>query len=232
MPNRFNPTFDFQRDVFDFANDVNLPRQQGTALVKSRFHHRCEGMTRACQQFWRGARFEPGDRLDIVEEKRRVAQILRRPVYWPPLGRSERQVLPGYEGLRAFSRVHVAWLPWLFNNLLRTHFHLGVQRMAYPFTRKGQQRHARGTLHDLALGTLVALHASRFPVVSINHFIVCFSASETESVIEFMAYDPNRPSTPIRLTYDKDGRQFIYPKTHYFNGGPVNVNRAYRNFLW
>ncbi len=232
MPTRIHPTFDFQRDVFDFANDVNLPRQQGASLVKSRLHHRCEGMSRAWQQFWNGVRFEEGARLDPAEEQRRVVQILRRPVWKPPLGRNERQVLPGYEGLRAFSRIHVAWLPWLFDTLLRTHLRLGVQRMVYPFTRQGQQRQALLTLQNLTAGEPVVLHCSRFPIISINHFVVCFSASDTGPILELKAYDPNRPTAPIMLTYDKARRQFSYPKTHYFNGGPVHVNRAYRSRLW
>lgn len=232
MPTRIQPSFDFQRDIFDFANEVNLPRQCGTEVIKSHLRRRCEGMSRAWQQFWSAARFEEGDRLEIAEEKRRVLQILRRPVWKPALGWNERQVIPGYEGLRAFSRIHVAWLPWLFDSLLRTHFRLGVQRMAYPFTRKGQERQALRTFQDLAVDEPVVLHCSRFPVISINHFVVCFAASDAGPVVELKAYDPNRPLAPIVLAYDKEGRQFTYPKTHYFNGGPVNVNRAYRSCLW
>lgn len=224
--------FDFQNDVFDFANDVNLPRQQRDTIVKSHFHHRCEGITRAWQKFWRGSRFIKGERVSLKEEKQRVRQILHRRVYLPPLLKEARLTLPGYDNLKEFSRIHVSWLPWLFNTLLQTHFYPGVQRMAYPFTRRGQQKEAFELLEDLAKGELMAVHVSRFPIVTINHFIICFSALETSTEIEFQAYDPNRPIIPIQFRFDKTSRWFIYPKTRYFDGGPVNANRAYRNFLW
>ena len=225
-------TFDFQRDTFDFVNDVNLPCEHGGTVVKRRLRRCCEGMTRAWHKFWYGARFISGERLPLEEEKLRTLKILQKPVYLPALPENARVVLPGYEGLRAFSRIHVSWLPWRFDSLLRTHFRLGVQRMAYPFTRRGQQLQASSLSERLRAGRISVVHASRFPVISINHFVICFSASEMNDKIEFQAYDPNRPTAPITLHFDKTSRHFHYPKTMYFLGGPVNVSIAYGSRLW
>ncbi len=225
-------TFDFQRDVFDFANDVNLPFEENGEIIKRKLHHRCEGITRAWLQFWKGARFAGGNRMDLLEEKKRVARILRRHAYLPSLPEEERVVLPGYGGLREFSRAHVSWLPWLFNTSLRTHLCPGVQRMVYPFSRWGQQREAQGMGEALGRGEPIVVHASQFPNMNINHFVVCFGMEETPEGMEYQAYDPNRPSTPMALRFDKATRWFSYPKTHYCEGGRVQLNRAHGSIFW
>ena len=80
-------------------------------------------------------------------------------------------------------------------------------------------------------GRLPILHVVTFPRLTINHVLVLFGVSTTPAGLEFQCYDPNICEKPLLLTYEQAGRTFIYPRTHYFPGGQVNVYEIYRGLF-
>ena len=59
---------------------------------------------------------------------------------------------------------------------------------------------------------------------------VILGSSEAAGKIEFRCYDPNICEAPITLIFDRDRRRFIFPRTHYFQGGLVNAYEIYRGW--
>jgi len=54
------------------------------------------------------------------------------------------------------------------------------------------------------------IHLVRFPRITINHAVVVFDASPTESGIRFLTYDPNYPDEPQALLYERRTRSFTF----------------------
>jgi hypothetical protein len=102
--------------------------------------------------------------------------------------------------------------------------------MVAPFTRGGQARTAAQL--ETAIARLPIVHVVTFPHVTINHVLLIFGVSATASGLEFRCYDPNICEKPILLRYDRASRTFIYPRTHYFQGGKVNVYEVYRGWFF
>ncbi len=48
--------------------------------------------------------------------------------------------------------------------------------------------------------------------------------------LKFSASDPNDPSKPLKLEFDRHRRSFVLPPTHYFPGGQVNVYQVYHRW--
>jgi len=72
------------------------------------YHHRCFVMTRSARQFFYHAQFDPT--LPVVEPARYRA-LIREVISRSPRrisAEDRRIVIPGYEGLRAFTRAHQA----------------------------------------------------------------------------------------------------------------------------
>jgi hypothetical protein len=70
----------------------------------------------------------------------------------------------------------------------------------------------------------------RFPKITINHAILVFGAEEKEDQIQFACYDPNDPSEPALLTFDRQEQRFSFPRNTYFKGGQVNVYQIYKSW--
>ena len=46
----------------------------------------------------------------------------------------------------------------------------------------------------------------------------------------FLAYDPNEPTRPARLIYDRARRTFSLPANRYWRGGDLNVFEIFRRW--
>ncbi len=230
-------SFRFERDTFAFAHE--LVWQYRFDPVTGRmttfrtqppptYFHRCFVMVRSARQFFFHARFEPGLPAAEAQTYRR---LIREIVSRSPRrvsAESERVVVPGYEGLRAFSQAHEPLLkagcggPWE-SYFVRSHW-----RMVFPVWGGHQERTAQRLRQALRQGSVPIVHLFRFPHVTINHGIALFGATESAQHIQFTAYDPNIPGHPTQLNYDPVSRTFGFPQNHYFAGGVVSVIEAYR----
>ena len=187
------------------------------------YYHRCFVMVRSTRQFFYHARFEPNRPIAEAEIYRR---LIREVVARSPrraCAESERVIIPGFDGLRSFSRAHEPLLkselggPWQ-SYFLRSHW-----RMIFPVMPWHRERIAKKLKRSLAKRSLTLVHLFRFPRITINHGIVLYGLSETEQATEFDAYDPNIPEHSVKLVYEKQRRVFTFAPSRYWGGGPLSV---------
>jgi len=76
------------------------------------------------------------------------------------------------------------------------------------------------------------VHLIRFPRITINHAVIIFDAKEDPKSIILSIYDPNQPSAPRTLIYDRATRTFNFPANDYFPGGRVDVYEIYKGWLY
>lgn len=234
------PRFDFDRDAFAFPNELiweyDFDPATGAASSRRReprpsYAHRCFALVRAVRQFHYHARFEPtAARGDDATYAALVRSVLARDPR-RPCAPDRTIAIPGYAGLRELSRDREpllkaacggAWRSYA----LRSHWHVVV-----PVTRRHQARTARELLDAAAGDRAPIVHLLRFPSLAINHGMVVFDGAPTESGAAFLAYDPNDPARPARLTYDRATRTFSLAPNRYFRGGTLTVIEIFRRFL-
>ena len=233
--------FQFDRDTFAYANELvweyRFDPQTGNMTLRFNqprpsYTHRCFVMVRSARQFFFHARFDPEQPTATADIYRQLVReiVSRSPRH--PSADKDRVVMPGYDGLRSFSRAQEpalkascggAWQSYV----LRSHW-----RMILPVGRAHQERMAGQLAHSLSSGRAPIIHLFRFPRITINHGIILYGLAETNSGLRFDAYDPNIPDRPTELNYHKSERVFCFPPNHYWAGGPVNVVEVYCGWLY
>ena len=229
---QFVRPFRFERDTFAFPHELVWqyhfdPATGAMTTFRSdpppTYYHRCFVMVRSTRQFFYHARFAP--ELPTVEPEA-YRQIIREIVSHNPRqarAESERVAVPGYDGLRSFSRAHESLLkaelggPWQ-SYFLRSHW-----RMIFPVTRWHRERMSRKLKRSLPQRGLTLVHLFRFPRITINHGIVLYGLTESEQTLEFEAYDPNIPEHPVKLVYERERRAFTFAPSRYWGGGVLSV---------
>jgi hypothetical protein len=225
-------TFQFERDTFAFPHELVWqyhfdPVTGAMTTFHSNppptYYHRCFVMVRSTRQFFYHARFAP-ERPPVEPEdyRRIIREIISRN---PRRGcaESERVAVPGYDGLRSFSRAHEPLLkaelggPWQ-SYFLRSHW-----RMIFRVSGRFQEKMAEKLKQSLPKRSLTLVHLFCFPRITINHGIMLYGLTESERNMEFEAYDPNIPAQPVKLTYDRERRKFNFPSSCYWGGGTLSV---------
>jgi hypothetical protein len=225
-------TFQFDRDTFAYRHELvwqyHFDPITGAMSVSKNdppptYYHRCFVIGRAVRQFFYHARFEPDSPpVDSNAYQKLVRQVIAR----NPRQRcaeTECIVIPGFEGLRAFSQAHEQLLkancgaPWE-SYFLRSHW-----RMIFPVPTWYREMMVKKLKKSLPKRTLTLVHLFRFPQITINHGIVLYGFTESEQSIEFEAYDPNIPEHPVKLVYEKGSKQFTFAANRYWGGGPLKV---------
>lgn len=231
--------FDFARDTLSYTNELVWEYQFDERSGETNFRRRkpppeyalrCFAMVRLTRQFFQSARFDASrPEADAATYRRLIRQVVRsNPRRRLPEG--EQVVIPGFADLRSFSRAQESLLKKAGGGPWRSYFQRGHWRMVFPFTRRGQERTARALLESIRAHCLPIVHVTRFPKLGINHALLLFDAEERTEEIRFRAYDPNDPGAPIVVVFERTGRRFLYPRTRYFLGGPVNVHEVYRHW--
>src|SRR5208282_648053 len=200
--------FRFERDTFAFAHElvwkyhfdpVTGAMTTYRADPPPTYYHRCFVMVRATRLFFDYARFAPdlppADELTYRKLIRKI--ITRNPRR--ACAESDRLVIPGYDGLRAFSQTHEPLLkaecgaPWE-SYFLRSHW-----RMIFRVSGRFQEKMAEKLKRSLQQRGVSLVHLFRFPHITINFVFIVPAITETELQIEFTAYDPNIPAYPVKL---------------------------------
>lgn len=233
--------FDFECDAFAFANETKWSyaadpatgRQVSTPRVpEPDYTLHCFVVVRAARQFWLHARFDPAlaapDESACRELIRAVVSRSAQTESAPGM----KVVIPGYGGLREFSRAHEGLLKASCGGAWQSYFQRGNWRMTFPFSRRHQAVEAARLAGTVRQGKPPIVHALRFPQLTINHTLLLFGAVETADGITFRAYDPNVPEREVPLTYDRATRTFSLPPLHYFVGGRVDVYEIYRGWIY
>ena len=233
--------FQFDRDTFAFANELfwEYRMDPSTGAVTTfrntpppRYAHRCFVMVRSARQFLYHARFDATQPVADAPTYRHLirAVVSRNPRR--PSPDASMIVIPGYDNLRALSQAQESLLKaecggaWQ-SYCLRSHW-----RMVFPISRQHQEQTARQLLQSFRTRWAPIVHLVRFPQLTINHGIVLMDATETDTGIQFAAYDPNVPAHPTELTYRRAERTFHFPRNHYWAGGPLNVIEVYRGWIY
>jgi hypothetical protein len=228
--------FLFERDTFAFTNELvweyrfdPVTGAMSTCPCKPppAYHHRCFVLARSVRQFFYHAHFDPN--LPVADPP--VYQELIREVIARnprrPGPEAAKVVIPGYEGLRAFSQAQAPLLKADLGAAWESYFVRSHWRMILPTTRRHQERMVRQLVQSFSVRLAPIIHLYLFPSLKINHGIVLYHFTESDQGIEFDAYDPNISKHPVKLFYDRSARTFSFPPTLYWAGGPLNVYEMY-----
>jgi hypothetical protein len=233
--------FVFARDSFAYANELvweyRMDPARGKRVLSSRepkpqYAHRCFALARVARQFFYHAQFAKEQEVASDEVCRQLvrAVIARHPRI--PSGPEEKIVIPGFTGLREFSRVHERLFKLECGGAWRSYFLRSHWRMAMPFTRAHQTRTANNLMATLRQNRLPILHLVKFPAMTINHCIVLFNIRETESGWEFESYDPNNANASEQLTFDRKSQTFFLAPNACWPGGVLNVSHICRSWFF
>lgn len=227
--------FEFQNDTFAFPNELVWEYHYDTKgnWVSNRrnppaeYAQHCFVLARSTRQFFLNARFDPT--LPKADEKT-YRELVRKVATSNPrhaLPADGKIVIPGYADLRDFSAAHEQLLKESCGGAWQSYFQRGHWRMIFPFSRRQQAQVADSLTNHLVSGDLLVVHVVRFPQLTINHAVVLFGFNAEGNKIAFQMYDPNHPSKPEALTYDRATRTFQMPANDYFPGGRVDVYEVY-----
>jgi hypothetical protein len=229
--------FEFDRDCFAFPNELlwEYGFDPATAapsvrrrVPAPRYAHHCFVLVRAARQFLYHARFDPAaGRADDAGYRRLIREVLARSPRRPS-GAGDRIVIPGYAGLRELSAARESLVKEQCGGAWRSYLQRSHWRMVFPVSREHQRRTARGLLEAIARDDAPLVHLLRFPSLTINHGMVIFDGARTPAGAQFLAYDPNAPEHPARLTYDDRTRTFHLPPNRYWRGGALDAVEIFR----
>lgn len=236
-----NLPFDFQRDTFAYTNElvwayrINPETKEQSWHLRNKspeYSHHCFVMVRSARQFWWHARFDRSlPPVDGESYRRLVEDVIRRS---DRRGSPEdrKVVIPGFDGLRAFSLAHPKLLQEECGGAWQSYFQRGHWRMVLPFARSGQQAMASRLHERIAGGKPCVVHLVKFPSLKINHAVLLHGVRSETGKLVFSSYDSNDPGQPLELVYWEEERRFEFPVTGYFVGGEVNVYEIYRNWIY
>lgn len=240
------------QDTFAFANELKWEYTYNPATGKMdhrprrpspKFTNRCVPMARAARQFLFHSTFEPQQPpVGEAEYARLVKQVLARSPH-KVSSPSHCVSIPGYTNLHDFSAAHPEVLQRAIGGAWQSYVQSRNWRMVFPFSRKGQEKLFEQLCQSVSRHAYFPpiVHAVTFPSLALNHVVVVTATAEPGEVrryapgvepvataVYFMAYDPNTPEQPLILWYEREERRFYFPRTDYFQGGPVNLYLIYR----
>ncbi len=224
--------FCFERDTFAFAHELVWkyhfdPVTGAMTTYKTdpppTYYHRCFVLVRATRLFFDYARFAPElPQTDAPTYEKIIRQIIASNPR-KKCADENRFVIPGFDGLRSFSRAHENILKANCGAAWESYFLRSHWRMIFRVYGRFQEKMAEKLKRSLHKRGVALVHLFRFPRITINHGIVLYGFAETETQIEFTAYDPNIPAHPVTLVYEKQRRVFNFAPNIYWGGGRLNV---------
>ena len=224
--------FQFYRDTFAFAHElvwqyhfdpVTGAMTTHQADPPPTYYHRCFVLVRATRLFFDYARFAPEEPAADIETYRHLVRKIIASNPRRACAEAERIVIPGYDGLRSFSRAHEALLKAECGAAWESYFLRSHWRMIFPVSGRFQEKMAEKLKRSLHKRGVALAHLFRFPRITINHGIVLYDFTEPARQIEFEAYDPNLPEHPVKLIYEKSRRTFTFAPNTYWGGGGLSV---------
>ena len=219
------PAIRFGVDTLAFANESRSKNRGKPDL----YANWCFVMARAVTQFHRFARFEPSaPRLTAAEYAERVRRITARAPWREALPADDRIVIPGYASLYEFSRAEEAAVKAGLHGRFVSWIHWTNWRVAFPVPDVQQEGVAHETLEELQAGRPVQWLITNLPSVELNHTLLVYDYRVGEGQgIDFIAYDPNDPTTPDVVRFDVQARRFWSTRIFDTSVGPVRAFRMY-----
>jgi hypothetical protein len=232
--------FNYNRDTLSFANWTVFSYENGKIVShKNQYGHhysrRCFVMTRAVEQFYKFARFEPNaPRVGDRELTKRIRNITRRPPWHDPLPFQKRIVIPGYSNLRQLSQANESLMQRNIGLGWVVYLRPGNVRMFYLHDKKYQEKTHRLVEEALARQEFFIAYLSDFPILHINHSVLVYKHDKprgADGTDHYLVYDPNHPERPRHLEWLPAKREFSYEKDNEFAGGFTRVFQVYGKAL-
>jgi hypothetical protein len=222
------PGFVFARDSFAFPNDIRARNPDKPDL----YANYCFVLARGLRQFHESVRFAPVlPRLDHAGYVERVRRAAARPPWRPPLPPDDRVVIPGYASLREFSAAQEAAVKEGLGGRFWTWIHWTNWRVVLPVTGGHQESVAGEIMEELRGGRLVQLLVTNLPRIELNHTLVAYAFRDSPTAVEFSVWDPNDPTEPGLVVFDRQSRGFVAARVHDTEPGPIRVFRMYYSRL-
>jgi hypothetical protein len=218
------PGFSLAADTFAFRNEI----RERNPDVENLYANYCFVLARGLRQFFAFARFDPvAARLDQEGYVQRSREVLTRPAWEPALPPADRIIIPGYANLHEFSRGQEEAVKTALGSRFWTMVHWTNWRVTFPVTRGHQAGVAHEIMQELQSGRLAQLLVTNWPKPELNHTVVAYQFQDTPEGIEFTVWDPNDPSTPNRLTFDRQQQRFVATSLYATEPGIIRVFRMY-----
>ncbi len=222
------PGFDFARDTFAFRNEIRA-RQPDTPDLYANY---CFVLARAMRQFFLFARFDPAQpKLDEGRYVDRIRRVVAEAPWHPARPPDDRVVIPGYASLREFSAAEEAAVKTGLGGRFWTFVHPTNWRVTLPVTRGHQEAVAGEIVADLDQGRLVQLLVTNWPTPELNHTVVAFAYRRTETAVELSIWDPNDPTEPGVISFERSARRFVATHVYDTRPGAIRVFRMYYSWL-
>ena len=239
-PRSASRAFDLGKDNFAFANglrwEYEFPETGGVVTRKNEpapeYSLRCFPMARGAREFFYHAQFRPEEPKTSEAEYRKLVKAVLDQNSRCPSKAEDHITIPGYANLHEFSAEQGALLKRECGGAARSFFQRGNWRMVFPVTRTGERKIAERFVSEIRSGRLPIAHVYQFPNTTLNHAILLYSAQESADAIIFSAYDPNDPTHPATLTFDRASNTFLFERNRYFAGGAVKVYEVYHGLFF
>jgi hypothetical protein len=219
------PVLRFGVDTLAFRNE-SRSKNAGKPDLYANY---CFVMARAITQFHHYARFAPeAPRVTSEEYTELVREVTSRAPWHDPLPLGERVVIPGFASLYELSAAEEhavkAGLPGRFWGWV----HWTNWRVTFPVTGAGQERVVMETMAEIQAGRPVQLLVTNFPVIELNHTVIVYDYRVYEGrFLELRVYDPNDPSKPGSIAFDRVTRRFFASEVFDTHPGDIRAFRMY-----
>ena len=232
--------FEFTRDSFAFANELLWEYRSDAVTGKMNFRkrepkpdyaHRCFVLVRAARQFLYHARFEPEQKIASDETCRKLIRRIVSRSPRQPSAPPRQIVVPGFASLREFSATRGSLMKAECGGAWRSYVLRSHWRMVFPISRAHQSRTAQNLIAALGQNRSPIIHLVTFPSLTINHGMIVFDGAPTDTGFTFFAYDPNDPSAPTQLKFDRHAQTFFLPPNAYWAGGKLNIIEIFQSWL-
>src|SRR5439155_1381811 len=102
----------------------------------------------------------------------------------------------------------------------------------FAVTAAGQERVVLETMAEIQAGRPVQLLVTNFPIVELNHTVIVYDYRVYEGrFLELRVYDPNDPSKPGSIAFDRVARRFFASEVFDTNPGDIRAFRMYHTPL-
>lgn len=228
--------FNFSRDTLAFENTTVFEYHNGEVVSRwgrksDRYTRRCFVMSRAVEQFYKFARFEPqSPALSEDELHKRIRAITRKAPWHDPLPAEKRIVIPGYHNLRELSAAQTRLMQRNIGLGWVAYLRIGNARMFYLHDKKYQEKTHQQLERALANGEFFIAYLSDFPILHINHSVLVYKHDRPRSADGtdyYLVYDPNHSDGPRHLRWFPAKREFDFEKDREFAGGFTRVFQVY-----
>jgi len=109
-----------------------------------------------------------------------------------------------------------------------TWIHWTNSRVIHPVTRGQQEGVARETVAELQAGRPVQWLVTNLPAFELNHTVLAYDYRAIgDDAVEFIVYDPNDPTTPGLIRFDRRARRFWSTRVYDTSVGPIRAFRMY-----